>query len=492
MFQKLFTAQQIKEIDNQTVIKQNISSEKLMERAATALFHQLEKYLSKNQSVYIFCGKGNNGGDALVLARLLHLNAYKVKCLSVPFSTKSSADYEVNLKKLQQLNFIVEKFKSGMEDLPAGSVIIDGIFGTGLSRPASGIAQQAIDFINRQQTEVFSIDVPSGLYVDTSNRQKDSIVSADKVFTFQFPKISFFYPENAGYVKDYEVVDIGLEQSVIDQMPTSYFLMTSGVEKMLKKRRKFDYKNTYGHALIAGGSYGMIGAVVLASKAALRIGAGLVTNLLPKCGYIISQTVVPEVMTLTASKKKYLSEIRIPDQITAVGIGMGMGTQEEVVKAFKKFLKNYHKSLLLDADALNILALYPKYVDHVPPQSIMTPHPGEFKRLAGIWKNDTEKWQKLKDFAKEHQVIMVLKGAYTVITDGDYFYINPVANPALATAGSGDVLSGIITGLLAQKYQPLEAALLGVYLHGQTAEKYVANHRDYSMTASDIIQYLTL
>ena len=488
MFQKLFTAKQIKEIDNQSIIRQNITSEKLMERAVNNLRPHITKELSNDKHIYIFCGKGNNGGDGLVLARLLQPD-YHVSCVIVPFSKKSSADFESNFSKLQNTPVEILDFSDNNKpDINENDIIIDAIFGTGLSRPADGIARQSIEFINESGAKILSIDIPSGLYADRSNQTVDTIIKADKVYSFQFPKISFFFPENAGFVKDFEVVDIGLDSGVINEMPSKYFMLTSAVEKMLKKRPKTGYKNSFGHALIVGGSYGMIGAPVLASKAALRIGTGLVNNFLPRCGYPISQTYVPEVMCLTDTSKKHISKIEVPGKITAIGIGMGMGTKPKTQKALKQFLKNNTKPLLLDADALNILALNPKWLKHIPKKSILTPHEGEFKRLVGDWQNDSEKWQKLKDFSAQYQVITVLKGAYTTISDGEFFYINPVANPALATAGSGDVLSGMITGLLAQAYQAMEAALLGVYLHAQTAEKYVEKYRDYSMIASDIIK----
>ena len=428
----------------------------------------------------------------MVVARLLAKNGYPFQCFSVEFTSKSSPDYAINFQKLQDLGIEIfpVREKKDFPEIPEEAVILDGIFGTGLSRPASGIAEAVIEYINHSGNRIVSIDVPSGLYVDKSNAPQDSIIQADKVLTFQFPKISFFYPENAPFVPDYEVVDIALEQAVIDEMPARHFLLTPKVLRMLKKRDKFGYKNTFGHALIVGGSYGMTGAPVLSSKASLRIGAGLVTNYLPKCAYTISQTAVPEVMTLTAGKKKHIDSIEVPAKINAVGIGMGLGQHPDTEKAFKKFLKAYDKALLLDADALNILAKHKNWWKYIPANSVLTPHEGEFKRLVGEWKNDTEKWAKVKQFASDLGSIVVLKGAYTVISDGEFFYINPVANPALATAGSGDVLSGIITGLLAQGYQAMEATLLGVYLHSQTAEKYVKKHPDYSMIATDIIDGL--
>jgi len=491
MFQKLFTAKQIKEIDQQTIIRQGITSEKLMERAANRLYKHLLKQVDKSQDIFIFCGKGNNGGDALVLSRLFFKDHYNVHCLIVPFSSKGSIDFEINFKKLQKLKVQIREFSTNhLPEINKNDVIIDGIFGTGLSRPAEGISKEAIGFINRSKAKVYSVDIPSGLYADRSNAKNDSIVHADLVFSFQFPKISFFFPENAPYVNDYEVVDIGLDQNLIQEMPTQYLMLTDGVKDIIKKPLKNSYKNTFGHALIIGGSKGMIGAPVLASKAALRIGAGLVSNFLPKCGYQISQTYVPEVMTLTDKHVKHITHITIPDNVSAVGIGPGIGQHKKTQIALKKVLKKCRKPLLLDADALNFLSKHRKYLKYLSKNTILTPHIGEFRRLAGTWNNDEERLKKLKKFAKKYQIIVVLKGAYTTISDGDYYYINPVANPALATAGSGDVLSGIITGLLAQQYQALEAALLGVYLHSQTAENYVRKYNAFSMTAGEIINEL--
>ena len=490
MFQKLFTAKQIKQIDNQTIKNQNITSDALMERAVNNLKPYIVKELRYDKNIYIFCGVGNNGGDGLVLTRLLQ-TSYNVTCIIVPFSPNISNDFKINLQKLEKLPVKIMEFSpENLPDIKPDDVVIDAIFGTGLSRPAEGIAKKAIDLINDSQAKILSIDISSGLYADRSNAPEDTVVKADKVFSFQFPKISFFFPENAQNVKNYEVVDIGLDETVIKNMPTKYFMLTSGIKQMIKNRSKFSYKNHFGHTLIIGGSYGMVGAPVLASKAALRIGSGLVTNLLPACGYTISQTYVPEVMTLTGKSYKYIDKIKVPEKITAIGIGPGLGIKPKTQKAFKKFLKHNTKPLLLDADALNILSMHPKWLKYVPQNSIMTPHAGEFKRLAGAWQNDSEKWQKLLEFSAQHKIITVLKGAYTTICDGEFFYINPVANAALATAGSGDVLSGMITGLLAQNYRPLEATLLGVYLHGQTAVKFSVNYHDFSMIASDIINLI--
>ena len=490
MFHKIFTAEQIKQIDLQSIQLQKITSEELMERAATQLFKKMVKRINPQTEIFIFCGVGNNGGDGLVLARLFHQHNYEVNCLIVPFSNKTSPDFDVNLHRLMSLDIEVTIFDNNIKKIPRKAVIIDAIFGTGLTRPATGIAQKATALMNKSKAEVLSVDMPSGLYVDFSNSSTDTVVESDMVYTFQSAKKSFFYVGNASKVKDFTVVNIGLSKSVMKQMPTNILYVTNQVTKMLKKRDKFAYKNTFGHALLVGGSYGMTGAMILSSRAALRIGAGLVSSFVPKSAYRIIQTAVPEAMTLTDKHAKRLTKINPEKQFDAIGIGQGMGTHKDTVKAFAKFLKKIKKPMIIDADALNILAKHKKLLADIPKNSILTPHIGEFKRLAGTWQNEDEKWQKLLAFAKQNKVIVVLKGAYTLISDGEFIYINPVANSALATAGSGDVLTGIMTGLLAQGYQAMEVALLGVYLHSKTAEKYIKKKQAYTMLASDIIEML--
>jgi hydroxyethylthiazole kinase-like uncharacterized protein yjeF len=490
MFQKLFTAKQIKQIDLESIKKQQITSDALMERAATRLFEKMQKEISDKQKIVVFCGVGNNGGDGLVLARLFYQNNYDVKCIIVPFSNNTSADFDTNLHRLMALDVPVNIFDENLKPFSKKYLIVDAVFGTGLSRQASGLAQKAIAIINRSRAKVVSVDMPSGLYADKSNNIIDTVVHASMVYTFQFPKISFFYPENALFIQDYEVIDIGLSKSVIKKMPTNTFLLNSKVKNILHKRSKFAYKNSFGHALIVGGSYGMTGATVLATKAAMRIGAGLVTAYVPQSAYGILQTAIPEAMVLTDKNRKKITKIKQIKLYDAIGIGMGMGTHPKTVKAFERFLKKQQKPILIDADALNILAKNKHLFKYIPKNSILTPHVGEFKSLVGTWKNESEKWQKLQNLARKHKLIVVLKGAYTHISDGAFYYINSIANSALATAGSGDVLSGVITGLLAQNYQPMEAALLGVYLHAETAEKYTKQKQAYTMIATDIIENL--
>ncbi len=489
MLMKLFNAQQIRDIDRQTIINQKITSDELMERAASRLFNTLK--ISKNKRIQIFCGVGNNGGDGLVLARLFHQNGYHINCFIVPFSTKTSTDFDINLHRLMQLNINIQILDENFrQSFTSKDLIIDAIFGTGLSRPAEGVAKQAIKLINQSKSITYSVDVPSGLFVDKSNNIDDSIVKSDVVYTFQFPKISFFFPENFKYVKEFACVDIGLDKKVIKQISTNLFLIDSSVKKLLKPRNKFSHKGNFGHALLIGGSYGKIGANILASKAAMKIGAGLVTSYIPRCGYTAFQSSFPEGMVIADKSNKKITSIDLNFDPDAIGIGQGLGTHSKTVQTFKRFLKRQKNAMVLDADALNILAKKPEYIKFIPEKSILTPHPREFKRLVGVWKNDEEKIKKILNFSKKHNIILILKGAYTMISDGKNIYVNNAPNAALAKAGSGDVLTGILTGLLTQNYKPVHAALLGVFLHSETAKKFTKKYHDFAMTAKDIIKEL--
>ena len=283
----------------------------------------------------------------------------------------------------------------------------------------------------------------------------------------------------------------GLDKYFITTLKSPYQVtLKADVSSFYKHRKTFSHKGTYGHALIIGGSYGKIGAVALATTAANLIGSGLITSYIPKCGYQIMQTLLPEAMVIT-SGEAFLESFEYDIQATVVGVGVGMGTHKMTQKAFIEFLKMNKKPLVIDADALNCLSLNKEALNYIPKDSILTPHPKELERLLGKWKDDYEKLEKLKIFSSKHKVIIVLKGAYTVIVKEETYFFNTTGNPALATAGSGDVLTGIITGLLAQKYTPLEAAKLGVYLHGLTADIAINdNLPEACFVASDILNYL--
>ena len=313
------------------------------------------------------------------------------------------------------------------------------------------------------------------------------------VLTFFAPKLPFLLPQTGRYIPYWEVLPLPLSFDYLKEVATEYDYTTEKeLKRLLRTRHRFTNKGTYGHALIVGGSYGKIGAPLLSGKATLRSGAGLLTLLLPKCGYQIAQTALPEAMVLTSSQEEELSPTDIPFSPNAIGIGIGMGTSSSAQGTLASLLRTFpNVPFVIDADALNLVASSEDLQRALPKNAILTPHPKELERLIGKWLDDLDRQVKAKEFAKKHKVILVLKGAFTMITDGDHFWVNSTGNPALATAGSGDVLTGVITGLLSQGYTPLNAAIVGVYIHGKAADTYVRNTKKSTMIASDIIDFLS-
>lgn len=264
----------------------------------------------------------------------------------------------------------------------------------------------------------------------------------------------------------------------------------TAIQKILKPIPTDSHKGQQGHALLIGGSYGKIGSVCLSSKAALKSGCGLVTAFLPKCGYEIIQTYIPEVMAITDENNEIITNINYNFQPNAIGIGIGIGQDEITIHAFYNFLKNNTVQLVVDADALNILSKDTTWLSLLPSKTILTPHKKELERLIGEWQNEEEKLQKVIELSAKYNLIVVVKGPPTLIVDGTTIYKNTTGNPSLATAGSGDVLTGVITSFVAQNYQPIEAAILGVYLHGLTADIALPEKGVHSFIASDCIDYL--
>jgi len=317
------------------------------------------------------------------------------------------------------------------------------------------------------------------------------VVQADHTLTFQNPKLALFLPENKSYTGQWEILDIGLDREYLEAVETRYYTVDQDRARALYRPRElFSHKGTFGHSLLIGGSQGKIGAVLLSCSGAVRAGSGLVTGYLPKCGYAALQTALPEVMA-EVDDEYYLQYFNFSTKPDAIGIGTGLGMHVRTKKGFVQFLRETDKPLVLDADALNIISEFEELADLIPKDAILTPHPKEFERLVGPWKNDYEKLDKQLKFANRHSCVVVLKGAHTSIAANDRICFNTSGNPALATAGSGDVLTGILTALLAQGYPAAEAAQLGVFLHGRTADLAVLdNESEESFSARDIPEYL--
>jgi hydroxyethylthiazole kinase-like uncharacterized protein yjeF len=501
---KILDVDQIRALDQATIEKEPIAPINLMERSALTFVDWLAERFPTTTPIKVFCGLGNNGGDGLAIARLLLEREYIIEVCVVRYAPRESDDFMHNHRRLKLITETIRYIEAG-QDIPAlrhNEVVIDAILGSGLSRPADGLVKQVIEQINRSPATVVSVDIASGLYTDKPNAPNDVIIEPDYTVTFQLPKLAFMLPDNGRYVGDWQFVDIRLHKRFIDKAPTPYyFTQAQDARLLLKKRNRYANKGTFGHALLLVGSYGKIGAAVLAAKACLRSGVGLLTVQVPQCGYAILQTAVPEAMCLPDSHQHVLTgnpetgsekaESPDPNSYAAVGVGPGIGKAPETLAMLKKLLKGLKKPLVIDADALNLLAENRDLLKKLPPDSILTPHPKEFERLTSKWDNDYQKLDMLRQFAQTHKVVVVLKGAHTAVaTPGGDVHFNSTGNPGLSTGGTGDVLTGVLTALLAQGYDPIEAAVLGVYAHGLAGDRVAEQRGQTGMIASDVIESL--
>lgn len=492
---KIFSAKQIYEGDKLTIERQNISSTDLMERAGAQIFNWMHLRMQGAQvPIHIFCGIGNNGGDGLVLARHLLLDGYNVKTYVVNYSDKRSKDFLVNYDRIKNVTKKWPTLLSSEEDFPEilqDDIIVDAIFGIGLNRPVDNWVKALFKHFRNTKAFILAVDIPSGLHTDKVPKDENDVVWASYTLSFVTPKLVFFLPETAKYTVQWEILDIGLDSDFLYNTITEADLIGKNeVLPLYIPREKYSHKGEFGHSLIIGGSYGKIGAVILASKAALSSGAGLVSAFVPKCGYIPLQSAFPEGMVITDANEELIHDIKFDITPTVIGFGVGVGTNNQTILAFETFLKKNKTSLIIDADGINILAKKKALLKLLPLQTILTPHPKELERLIGKWKDDFDKLNKVKAFTKKYNTIVVIKGANSITVFQDKLYINTSGNPGLATAGSGDVLTGIITGLVSQGYSPLSASIFGVYLHGKSADIGIEKYGYQSLIASHIIEYL--
>jgi len=492
---KIFSKEQIYEGDKLTAEKQNITSTELMERAGIQIFNWLHiRMQGAPVPIHVFCGIGNNGGDGLVVARHLITHGYNVKTYVVNCSDKRSKDFLVNYDRIKETTKEWPTMLTCKEEFPQihkDDIIIDAIFGIGLNRPVDEWVAQLFMHFRTSQAYTLSVDIPSGAFTDKVVDNEDSVVWSNHTLSFQSPKLIFFLPDTAKYSLQWEVIDIGIDKEFLFNTETKVVLIGKHeVLPMYQPREKYSHKGTYGHVLIFGGSYGKIGATLLASRAALASGAGLITTFVPKCGYSILQTALPEAMVITDTNEEIITNVNFEIEPTVIGLGIGMGTDPKTVAALEKFLKSNKAPLVIDADGLNIISKKKTLLKLLPKQSVLTPHPKELERLIGKWKDDFDKIKKVKAFSKKHDVIIVMKGANTITVYNEICHINTTGNPGLATAGTGDVLTGIITGIIAQGYNPLQATLFGVYLHGRSADIAIEDFGYQSLIASHVIEAL--
>ena len=494
---KIFSAAQIRAWDQYTIQNEPIPSIDLMERASRAFVGRfLAKYRGLAGRVCIFCGPGNNGGDGLAIGRLLRQAGVPVHIYLCRIGSSLSTDCQTNLQRLQaapgiQLSNLNQD--DAFPELRSTDLLIDAIFGSGLNRPVSGYWAALIQYINHCKLQsVIAVDIPSGLFPDQSSAG-NTIIEADHTISFQVPKLGFLMPENYRYVREWEVADIGLHGAFAREEPTRYHLVGGAtLRSKLRVRDKFDHKGTYGHTLLIAGSYGKMGAALLAARACLRSGVGLLTVHLPACGYSVLQSQVPEAMVQVDSNAHYWSEqITNLESYKAIAVGCGIDQRASTKAAFFSLLQDASVPLVLDADALNILSQHPEQMVHIPAGSILTPHPKEFERLFGKSADHFQRLAILRKQARTMHCIILLKGAYTAIAlPNGQLYFNQTGNPGMATGGSGDALTGVLAGLLSQGYTATDAALLGVYLHGLAGDIAAGKYGQAALLPTDLIDHL--
>ena len=494
---KIFTSAQIHELDKYTIENEPISSLDLMERAAKTLVQAVTKLYPPSTPVVVFAGPGNNGGDALAMARMLAEKDYQVIAYLFNISSNLSPDCAANktrlhdCKKVKEFIEVVDEFEPPR--LEQGMLIIDGLFGSGLNKPLAGGFASLVKYINSSPAQIVSIDVPSGLMTeDNSYNVRANIIRATMTLTLQLPKLAFLFAENQTFIGKLRILDIRLSQEGINKTDTAYtFVEEDQVRKLLLERPAHAHKGQMGNALLIAGSYGMAGAAILATRACLRSGVGKVTVNTPKRNIPILQAAVPEAVVQITNEETIFAEAMDTDDFDAMGIGPGIGQSEQTAVALVAQIRRTQCPCVADADALNILGNRRAWLQQLPQGIILTPHPKEFDRLEGHCADSYERLTKARNLAQRLKGYVILKGHHTAIClpDGNVLF-NATGNAGMATAGSGDVLTGIITGLLARGYKQQDACVLGVYLHGLAGDLAANDLGEESLMASDIIQYI--
>ena len=489
---KIFSVAQIKAWDAFTINNEPVKSIDLMERAARACSDWITKNIDNNITLKVFCGKGNNGGDGLAIARHLSQKKYNIEVYIAGDVESGSDDFKLNLKRLKKTSATIHLLESSnsLPQLSGNDLVIDALFGTGLNKKLTGLLAELVNHINASSCKVISVDVPSGLFIEKTSKD-NPVIMADWTLTFQNQKLAFLLTENAPYTGEVVLLDIGLSKEYETNETARFNLIDKKIiSEIYLPRKPFVNKGNYGYACLLAGSYGMMGAAVLSARACLRSGVGKLTCYTCEAGYNILQTSVPEAMCKVAGEQFIKGKIDFED-FDVAGIGPGIGKHASHKLLLKNLLKDFKKSIVIDADALNVISENKELYQLIPAHSIITPHPKEFERLFGKSISDFDRIQLALSKAKELNIFIVLKGHHTFIAspDGKGFF-NSTGNAGMATAGTGDVLTGIITGLLAQKYSPLDACILGVYLHGLAGDIAAKKISEEALIADDIIQNL--
>jgi len=487
----LLTSAQMRSADQFTIANKPIASIDLMEKAARAFVQSfLRDEFDTNKSVAIFCGKGNNGGDGLAIAHLLIANGYEnIKVYIINFGKKQSDDFAINLQRIEET-----RCKKTVIDQPAdlknvkADLIIDAILGSGLNKPLSGAFEELVHIINKLNKKVYSVDVPTGFFAEGKLPKTYNGIQAYKTICFQRPKINFFFPESASATQKYEVVDIDLDEHFIQKQEADFHLVEENdIREILRPRKLFTHKGTYGHALIIAGNTNTMGAALLSTMACLHSGAGLTTACIPETGLVALNTTLPEVMALPRTAYMRIESLK---KYQSIAIGPGLGTGPENEKLLENLILS-KQALVIDADALNILGEKPALIDKLATNTIITPHMKEFDRLFGEHDSWWDRVETARTQAKKLKVVIVLKNQYTFIClPTGKVLINLTGNPAMAQGGMGDILTGIIAGFVAQKYSAADAAVLACYIHGKAGDDLA--HKRYVVTASQLAERVSM
>lgn len=488
--QKILSADQTRAADQYTIQHEPIASIDLMERASAAFVDAFLGSVSPDTKVTVLCGPGNNGGDGLAIARMLLSKGFEVISLLVNITANLSSDCTINLERLRKLSQVHLIDDAETLELKEG-VIIDAVFGSGLNRPVDGLVGQVIERVNASGLPVVSVDIPSGLFAEEV-RLEGAIIKAAATITFQLPKLAFLVPESGHFTGEWWAVDIGLSSVFINDQEGPYSLIDSGyVSQTLPVREKFGHKGSYGRVQLVAGSLGKMGAACLSGEAILKSGAGLLTIHVPGVGLNVVQAVLREAMATADVCETHVSGIPEVQKADVVCVGPGLGTDEDTSKALKKLFRRTEEPMVIDADALNIIAETPALLEHIPKGSVLTPHVGEFERLFGKQPHGLARIEKMIEIAVTNRLVVVLKGAHTAVADeaGKVFF-NTTGNSGMATAGSGDVLVGVIAGLLAQGLSGKDAAICGVFLHGMAGDLAENKVGKMSLMASNLLNEL--
>jgi len=492
----ILSTKQLRDADQFTIENEPISSIDLMERASSACTDWIEKTYSATHSFAIFCGTGNNGGDGLAIGRMLSQKGFNVRILIIGKIENASQDFKINYSRIDQQKIEIHQI-TALDAFPLfteNELIVDAIFGTGLNKPVQGLIKDVITKINETKNDVISIDIPSGLFgEDNETNDSKSIIQATHTLTFEQPKLAFLLPDFGIHTGRWHIINIGLSPTFKEQSKSDFYLLSKEfIKTKFKFRDKFSHKGTYGHALIISGSIGKMGACVLSTKAALRSGVGLVTAFVPKCGMEILQTTNPEAMCELSLEENYLAGDLNWKKYNAIGIGPGIGTEIKTMQVIEHLFAYYNGQMVIDADALNLISEYDSLFDKIPENSILTPHPIEFDRLFGKSNSAFAQLMKQIEQAEKLKCFIILKGTYTSICGPNgVVYFNNTGNSGMAKGGSGDVLTGLLTGLIAQGYSAEDTCKIGVWIHGLAGDFAKRKKNEITMTALDLIDGFT-